>query len=398
MNNIPTQTEQATEAAQNIRKITSLSEYMSRIEENRLKYPAHEYTIFYRGHADAAYQLAPSVYRINDKGESFRSVEYQLYAEMLRHSPAEFREDKNVFERLVRMQHYKLPTRLLDLTLSPLIALYFACCDDKEKDGEVILFPQKSIDIMYSLDVTDATWVGVEQSVDFSIVAADSVMWISEYLQKNQTEFTTQSDFGEDFVILVNDCVKLLDESKLKNADNFRDVMLAIEIVGNSLIPNFINKWTTYFKQLRQSKISAEDVNKCLNSHSSILNLQKEFYGIQSNFIEISNNKLRIKNSKKISLIYEFLLQFTEYIFVFPSINNDRIRHQQGAFLIFPPAKTVHWSVHNVVKEILKIKINAKSKQKILAELVHLGITRSYVFPELEKFAEDVKSRYPARA
>lgn len=39
------------------------------------------------------------------------------------------------------MQHYGAPTRLLDFTGNPLIALYFACDDDsqKDKDGVVLL-------------------------------------------------------------------------------------------------------------------------------------------------------------------------------------------------------------------------------------------------------------------
>ncbi|HAS1154214.1 TPA: FRG domain-containing protein, partial [Enterobacter cloacae] len=53
--------------------------------------------------------------------------------------PDDFTYTASTFETLVKMQHYSLPTRLLDITTNPLIALYFACSSYKTDsyDGEV---------------------------------------------------------------------------------------------------------------------------------------------------------------------------------------------------------------------------------------------------------------------
>ena len=47
------------------------------------------------------------------------------------------------FDVLAKLQHYGFPTRLLDATSNPLVALYFACAgkNESEKDGAVYVLP-----------------------------------------------------------------------------------------------------------------------------------------------------------------------------------------------------------------------------------------------------------------
>ncbi|WP_267383108.1 FRG domain-containing protein [Sphingomonas sp. GC_Shp_2] len=101
---------------------------------------------FYRGHTDRSYRLEPSLFRKNSSGEyRFLRKEAYLIRELLTAHPTDFAADRYMIDKLVRMQHYGLPTRLLDVTSNPLVALYFCCSDalnsqdDQESDGEVII-------------------------------------------------------------------------------------------------------------------------------------------------------------------------------------------------------------------------------------------------------------------
>jgi hypothetical protein len=96
-------------------------------------------TLTYRGHCDARWQVTPSIFRQKPDISEF---EAEIIRELISLFPAEFVHDNTMFDRLVRLQHYGLPTRLLDVTKSPLVALFFAVSDDlfKDKDGAVLIF------------------------------------------------------------------------------------------------------------------------------------------------------------------------------------------------------------------------------------------------------------------
>ena len=70
---------------------------------------------------------------------------------MIARSPNDFKECNTTFEKLVKMQHYSLPTRLLDITSNPLVSLFFACKDETQQnmDGRLFRFEIKEDDIKY---------------------------------------------------------------------------------------------------------------------------------------------------------------------------------------------------------------------------------------------------------
>lgn len=103
--------------------------------------------IFYRGHSSSKFEIKPYIYRTGNliKNEDI------LFKNIIARSPIEFKDCDSTFEKLVKMQHYSLPTRLLDITSNPLVALFFACKDEgqENEDGKLFRFVIKENEIKY---------------------------------------------------------------------------------------------------------------------------------------------------------------------------------------------------------------------------------------------------------
>lgn len=107
--------------------------------------------VFYRGHSNRTkYRLEPSLFRKDELGNfKHLDAEDRMYRELLVSNSFDFHGDVYTLDRLVRMQHYSLPTRLLDITSNPLIALYFACKSHLSEVGEVVVLAMGSEQIKY---------------------------------------------------------------------------------------------------------------------------------------------------------------------------------------------------------------------------------------------------------
>lgn len=295
--------------------------------------------LLFRGHPNRAYKAEPSVLR---KG-SWRQREHEMLRALLAEHPDEFANDKSKFEMLARCQHYGLPTRLLDVTTNPLVALYFACQEQQSRSlapsskqntnrrpaGEVIVFGPESVPRRFY----DSDTVSLLCSLAY--LTHDEKSGIKQHLERCYEEAMSETGFS----------------------GTEADYRISFERKFND------------------------------GSNSPLENLKREWSkDTGSPPAQIDPN----------DLIYP--------VSVLPRKLDIRISSQSGAFLVFglySPEVEIGTDNkepkrHYLSKfERLEIYISPKHKERIIADLSRIGINEQTLFPSLQKTAERIKAIGP---
>ena len=321
------------------------------------------HSVFFRGHANTSYKLEPSVYR--DFG--FREFERLIYLDMLRATPDEFKNTDTKFENLVKMQHHGAPTRLLDITLNSLTALFFACDGEDSVDGQVFRFnvpeglcyfqselPQSSLyfsppGFSWQRIFLDLRWAIYHE---LSVLVGDLVKDANDFPDQDRHHLADLEKNYVEFKFAVND-------------PRFDHLSAQVKILEKSL-RRLIPKYT--FTE------------------------------------EIMLPESRSKLSEALGIEFEANAQLSSCLldlglprFVYAPLNSERIRRQQGAFIVFPAAPFGKNPLEDLGKTTIQISsllIPAHRKQKILKQLNSAGINRHFLFPEMAEHAAYVRKKY----
>ena len=127
-----------------------VGEYLKKIYEILLSSnkKSSNHKFYFRGHENEDYKLIPSIGRDLSTPHQIKLAENDLLNNFRRMMPAYSAvSPKSKMDLMFIAQHYKLKTRLLDWSLNPLVALFFACDDPQEgkngnsgdKNGRVLI-------------------------------------------------------------------------------------------------------------------------------------------------------------------------------------------------------------------------------------------------------------------
>jgi hypothetical protein len=115
--------------------------------------PVLKRSYVYRGQADNSWNLEPSFTRICRRLglDRPRAIEVEWRALRIFQERAHLYLRRGLLPKVgvldwwTLMQHHRAPTRILDWTHSPLVALYFAVCDNWQADGALWAFQRRAL-------------------------------------------------------------------------------------------------------------------------------------------------------------------------------------------------------------------------------------------------------------
>lgn len=335
--------------------VSSVSEYIGLISviANANENLTTGNTVIYRGMADEKCDLKPGLARIKNLSED---TEQFLANEFITRKPDAF-AGLSEFDVLAKMQHYGLPTRLLDFSTNPLVALYFACENLFEKRGRILCNNT-------FLQNDSAKYIQAICSAVFREQFDDNY-FVDEYLCDGQLTL----------------------EKYLRNAYLNQETTVVRPKYWNQRIANQAGVFMVFPNELR-------DIYWSIISHIDDLGIEKAIseYGkgdVNKEIVE----KIQAKESSE-----EYLEQQNDFLTekhyrqireIYKAKTDDIMDVLSHRFRMSAEIKQINKKKKET--DFCSVIIEGKNKRKIIKELSRLGIGVDFIYPELEYTAKEIK-------
>lgn len=310
-------------------------------------------TILYRGMSNSEWRLIPSLLRL----PAYKyDLEHNLALDFISEEPKLFENSNSNFENLTKMQHFGIPTRLLDFSKNPLIALFFACSENFAKSGRIVFTLNR---LRYFNDPL------IENISSFHLYDSIFNMPLDKFLRNISIEDYLDSLYlGESSLVFVKPVY--LD----KRMEVQQSVFLLFHNYIRDIVADNIYQDCDEYKQKYKSSITKKDIKEIYKSQIEQPIIR---FGADPAFV--------VQNSNYKRIIEQNLKGLCE---------NDNFFSSR--FLLIDFIEKI--DMNDVWFNFSSIIIPGKKKKGILFELQNIGIDESYVYPETSNIANRIKKRY----
>ena len=190
-------TEAVKEALEVMREVMRMIEDNEFTKSKNSTFPnfPNMFGVWFRGQANEEWTLTPKVFRGQYSAEKYYLEETNLIHHVQRRMPEYHQTCRTVFDWLCHIQHYGVPTRLLDWSESILIALFHAVEDEDKylstKDGAVYVLNGRKLNSVSARFESFVGSVCIPDSID---VYARSALAVTR--KKQEWERKTHEDTG----------------------------------------------------------------------------------------------------------------------------------------------------------------------------------------------------------
>ncbi|KRL26015.1 hypothetical protein FD27_GL001402 [Limosilactobacillus frumenti DSM 13145] len=359
-----------------IHTIQTVSDYIEEIE--KLINDKH-HNFYFRGQDDAFSNTLPAIFR----SRKLLDNEDNLFNDFLMTDPQLFEKCRTNFERMALMEHYHLPTRLLDVSSNPLIALFFAV-KGGQGNGEVYIYKDQPNQDKLAAMLDQRGWHNLIAEYQYKVGVTHH-----NYFKKNafSNEMQLESSLARQSMADKSSFFQTI--KKFYQLDNSY-IAQQHRLWSDDYLNYFENEDANYFAEFKHDLQTLpflrlfEEAKRDIPSFANKLNPLEL---IVPKIVTIKRMSRRMENQQGLFLFVPFIGD--EYD---QSVNVDYHeieRQAQAAIDIL--------SLYNAdnPNEKEKYIIPAKYKRSILDELAKLGIDYSFIYPEDHaKKAEMIKNKY----